>query len=305
MYEMMIIGGGPAGLCASVYAARKMLKTLLLSADIGGQINNTWGIENYLGYQFIEGPELISRFQSQVSQFPIEQKIGHKVAKLAKISEGLKATTENGAEYEAKTVVFATGKRSKKLGVPGEAELTGRGVSYCATCDGPLFGGQRVVIVGGGSSALSAALDMVKVAEHVAIVSLTPFTADPILTEQLKGIKNLTVYLLHQTQAILGKDRVEGMVIKDLQSNEEKRLDVAGVFVEIGLIPNSEAVKGLVQLNRWGEVPVSCACETTLPGLFAAGDVTGVVEKQIIIAAGEGAKAALQAHRYLQRGVEE
>ena len=301
MHDLMIVGGGPAGLAASVYAARKQLKTLLISADIGGQINTTLGIENYLGYQFIEGPELINKFQTQVSQFPIDQKIGEKISRLDKIDEGFEAILEIGDKYQAKAAIFATGKSPRKLNVPGEKELTGRGVTYCAICDGPVFAGQRVVVVGGGNSALEAALDMVKIAEHVDLVSLTPLTGDSILVERLATARNLSLFTEHQTEEIKGQDLVAGVLIKDLKSGEKKVLDVTGVFIEIGLVPNSGAAKGLVELNKWGEVPVTPACETTVPGLYAAGDVTDVPEKQIIVAAGEGAKAALQAHRYLQR----
>ncbi len=301
MHDLMIIGGGPAGLCASVYAARKQLKTLLLSIDIGGQINNTLGVENYLGYQFIEGPELIDKFQTQVSQFPVDQKIGDKISKLEKIKGGFEAVSEAGDRYRAKAVIFAAGKKPRKLNVPGETELAGRGVTYCAICDGPIFAGQRVAVIGGGNSAVEAALDMVKIAEHVDLVSQTPLTGDSVLIEQLSDAKNLSIFTENQTEKIEGKDLVEGILIRDLKSNKEKRLDVTGVFIEIGLVPNSDAVKGLVELNKWGEVPVNCTSQTTMPGLYAAGDVTDVPEKQIIIAAGEGAKAALQAHRYLQR----
>ena len=299
----MIIGAGPAGLAAAVYAARKRLNTLLVSADIGGQINNTWGIENYLGYQFIEGPELIGKFQTQVAQFPIDQKIGAKVERLVKTASGLEAVTEAGERYQARAVIFATGKRPRKLNVPGEKELTGRGVTYCAICDGPVFAGQRVVIVGGGNSGVGAALDMVKIAEHVDLVSLTPLTADDILIEQLTAAKNIAIFTEYQVEKIEGQNLVSAVWIKPRKDGQSQRLDVAGVFVEIGLEPNSQAVAGLVKLNKWREVPVTPANETSVPGLYAAGDVTDVPEKQIIIAAGEGAKAALQAHRYLQRRV--
>lgn len=301
MYDLIIIGGGPAGLCATVYAARKQLKTLLISGDIGGQINSTMGIENYLGYQFIEGPDLISKFQTQVNQFPVDQKIDTKVSRLEQIKGGFEATTEAGDKYQSKAVIFATGKKPRKLNVPGETELTGRGVTYCAICDGPIFGGQRVAVIGGGNSAIEATLDMIKIAEHVDLVSLTPVTADPVLANQLKGVKNLSTYIEYETEKIEGDSLVEGIVIKSLKNGEKKRLDVTGVFIEIGLVPNSDAVAGLLELTRQKEVPVSCLGETTVPGLYAAGDVTDVPEKQIIIAAGEGAKAMLQAHRYLQR----
>jgi alkyl hydroperoxide reductase subunit F len=301
MYDLMIIGGGPAGLAASVYAARKQLNTLLVSNDIGGQINTTWGIENYLGYQFIEGPELIGKFQTQVGQFPIDQKIGDKVRQLKKTSGGFEAITEVGDKYQSKAAVIATGKRPRKLNVPGETELTGRGVTYCAICDGPIFAGQKVAVVGGGNSALEAVLDMVKIAEHVNLISLTPLTGDQVLSNQLKDAKNLTVFLEHEIKEIKGQGLVDGIRIRGAKSGEEKELEVGGVFIEIGLVPNSDAVKGLVKLNQWGEIPVTPRNETPVPGLYAAGDVTDVPEKQIIVAAGEGAKAALQAHRYLQR----
>ena len=301
MHDLMIIGGGPAGLAASVYAARKQLKTLLISSDIGGQINTTWGIENYLGYQFIEGPELINKFQTQVGQFPIDQKIGDKVRQLRKTSGGFEAITEGDDKYRSKAAIIATGKIPRKLNVPGETELTGRGVTYCAICDGPIFAGQKVAVVGGGNSALEAVLDLLKIAEHVNLISLTPLTGDQVLSSQLKGAKNLTVFLEHETKEIKGQELVAGIRIRDAKSGEEKELEVGGVFIEIGLVPNSDAAKGLVKLNQWGEVTVTPRNETSVPGLYAAGDVTDVPEKQILVAAGEGAKAALQAHRYLQR----
>jgi alkyl hydroperoxide reductase subunit F len=301
MYDLTIIGGGPAGLAATIYAARKQLKTLLISVDIGGQLNTTMGIENYLGYQFIEGPELMDKFHTQVSQFPIEQKIGSKISSLEKIEDGFEAVSEEGDRYQSKAVIFAAGKRPRKLNVPGETEFTGRGVTYCAICDGPVFTGQMVAVVGGGNSALEAVLDMVKIAEYVYMVSLTPLTGDDILINKLADAKNLTILTEYQTEKIEGQGFVNGMLVKGLRSGESQRLGVTGVFIEIGLIPNSEPVSGIVELNKWGEVVVNGACETGIPGLYAAGDVTDVLEKQIVIAAGEGAKAALQAHHYLQR----
>lgn len=301
MYDLIIIGGGPAGLAAAVYAARKRLSTLLISDDIGGQVNWTMGIENYLGYQLVTGPELIAKFHEQVNQFPIDQKLGQKVSRVNKINGGFEVLSEQGEKFEGKAVLVATGKRPRKLNVPGETELIGRGVSYCAICDGPVFAGQRVAVIGGGNSALEAALDMVKIAEWVEMVSITPLTGDPILIEKLSDAKNLTVFLEHEVEKIHGSKLVEGITVKDMRTGESKELDVTGVFIEIGLVPNSEPVKGLVKLTEAGEIPVNCEDVTPIPGLFAAGDVTTVPEKQIVVAAGEGAKAALQAHRYLQR----
>jgi NADH-dependent peroxiredoxin subunit F len=301
MYEIIIVGGGPAGMAAAVYAARKQLSTLLIASDIGGQLLWTSGVENYLGYQFIEGADLITKFQQQVNQFPIDQKIGLKVVQIKKIDGGFEVITEAGDRFQGIVALLASGKRPRRLNVEGEIELTGRGVTYCAICDGPVFTGQKVAVIGGGNSAIEAALDMVKLAEHVDMVSVTPLTGDPIMIEKLADAKNLTIYTEYQTEKVLGKGLVEGIIIKDIKTGNLRQLDVAGVFIEIGLVPNSDMIKGLIKLNQNGEVPVNCSCETEIPGFYAAGDVTTVPEKQIVIAAGEGAKASLQAHRYLQR----
>jgi alkyl hydroperoxide reductase subunit F len=301
MYELIIVGGGPAGMTAAVYAARKQLNTLLISSDIGGQVMWTNSVENYMGYQFIEGDELIARFQKQVDQFPIDQKIGQKVTQIRKIDGGLEVVSEKGDAYQGKAVILASGKRPRRLNVAGEMELTGRVVTYCSICDGPEYAGQRVAVIGGGNSALEAVLDVVKVAEHVDMVSVTPLTGDPIMIDKLSDAHNLTIYTEQQTEKILGENTVSGIVIKDLKTGASKQLDVTGIFIEVGLVPNSDMAKDLLKLNQVGEVPININCETEVPGFFAAGDVTTAPEKQIIIAAGEGAKAALQAHRYLRR----
>jgi NADH-dependent peroxiredoxin subunit F len=301
MYELIIVGGGPAGMAAAVYAARKLLNTLLITSDIGGQVNWTNGVENYMGYQFIEGDDLISKFQKQVSQFPVDQKTGLKVSQIKKTSSGFEVITESGDKFEGKAVILASGKRPRRLNVEGEIELTGRGVTYCNICDAPDYTGQKVAVIGGGNSAIEAAMDLVKIAEHVDMVSFTPLTGDPILIKKLSEARNLTILTEQQTLKILGQGKVDGIVIKDLKKGTSQQLDVSGVFIEIGLVPNSDMVKDLVKLNQIGEVPVNASCETEIPGLFAAGDVTTVPEKQIVIAVGEGAKAALAAHRYWSR----
>lgn len=301
MYELIIIGAGPAGMTAAVYAARKKLNALLLSHDVGGQVLWTSGIENYMGYQFIEGSELMQKFQEQVKQFPLDMKIGGKVSHASPIDGGFEVKTDKGENYQALAAIIATGKRPRQLNVPGEEKLRSRGVTYCAICDGPLFAGENVAVIGGGNSALEAAADMVRIAEHVYLVSLTPLTGDQILIDKVRAAKNLTMFLEHEVLEIKGESRVEGIKIRDLKSKQEREIDVNGIFVEIGLIPNSDPFKGIVHLNRLGEIEVNCANETGVPGLFAAGDVTNVPEKQIVVGAGEGAKAALQAHRYLQR----
>jgi alkyl hydroperoxide reductase subunit F len=302
MYELAIVGGGPAALTAAVYAARKKLNIILIAKEIGGQPARTTGVENYMGYQYIEGPELMEKFAEQMKKFPITQKIGEAVQKVTLLdNKFFELQTDKYQVYQAKAVIFATGKRPRTLNVSGEGRLMGRGVTYCAICDGPLFEGMKVAIIGGGNSALEATNDMVKIAEHVYLVSITPLTADPILIERAKQAKNLTVYTEYQVQEVQGENMVEAIVIKPLKGEEKLRLEVSGIFVEIGLVPNSEPVKGLVNLNRLGEIEVDCSGRTNVPGLFAAGDVTNAPEKQIVVAAGEGAKAALEAHRYLQR----
>ncbi len=220
---------------------------------------------------------------------------------MAKIDKFFEVRTDNGQVYQARAVIFATGKRPRPLNVPGEDRLRARGVTYCAICDGPLFEGMKVAVVGWWNSALEATNDMIKIAEHVYLVSLTPLTADPILIDRAKQSGNLTIFTEHQVVEIQGEKQVEAMVIKPVKGEAKTSLEVGGVFVEIGLVPNSEPVKGLAQLNELGEVVVDAHCRTNVPGLFAAGDVTNVPEKQIVVAAGEGSKAALEAQRYLLR----
>jgi len=301
LYDLIIVGGGPAGMTAAVYAARKQLNALLLAKEIGGQVNWTLSIENYMGYQFIEGPELIKKFEDQVKQFPLEVKTGSAINGLTRRNGNFEVKSESGDSYQCKAAIVATGKRPRQLNVPGEEKLKGRGVTYCAICDGPLFSGMKVAIIGGGNSALEAADDMVKIAEHVYLVSLTQLTGDAVLVDRVKAAKNLTLFLEYEVMEITGEKMVAGIKIRDPKNKQEEKLDVSGIFIEIGLLPNSDLVKGVVSLNKVGEIEVNCGSETNMPGLFAAGDVTNVPEKQIVIAAGEGAKAALQAHRYLQR----
>jgi len=323
MHDLIIVGGGPAGLTAGVYAARKKIDVLLITQDLGGQVNWTFGIENYMGYQFVEGQELMAKFEQQVKQFPIEVQLDKTVSKVnalhpgepkpeanARGSEdsrldsanaGFSVLTQDGEEYLARSVIFAAGKRPRPLNVPGEQELRGKGVTYCAVCDGPLFSGEEVVVVGGGNSALETGVDMAKIASRVHLVSTTPLTGDPVLADRFRAATNTIIYLEHTVAAIDGMQRVERVRIRDLGTGQETVLHVAAVFVEIGLIPNSDAVGDLATLNAQGEIRVNCRNETNVPGLFAAGDVTDVPEKQIVIAAGEGAKAALRAHHYLQR----
>jgi NADH-dependent peroxiredoxin subunit F len=300
MHEVMIIGAGPAGMTAAVYAARKRLKTLLVSKDIGGQAIWASKIENYMGYQFVEGAELMRKFDDQVKLFPIDQMIGEEVTILAISDGGFQIQTAKGEIHKARTVILASGKHPRLLDVPGEARLRGRGVTYCATCDAPLFTQRSVAVVGGGNSALEAARDLVGIADHVYLISLTKITGEPLVFERLKSASNFTAFLESEVVEINGSNLVEGIEIRDRQSGRQSELRVGGVFVEIGRVPASELAKDMTGVNRFGEIEVNRNCETSVPGLFAAGDVTDVLDKQIVIAAAEGAKAALQAYRYLQ-----
>ena len=288
-YDLAIIGGGPAGLTAGIYAARKKVPALMLTGDIGGQMLWTSGIENYPGYNVIQGRELVEKFKAQVQQFPISVALGQKVTKI-------------GAEHFSRALLLSTGKRYKSLGVPGEKELIGKGVAFCATCDAPLFQDKVAAVVGGGNSALTSANDLLKYASKVYIVNIAPdMQGDAVLLEPLKKSDKVEFLMNTTVLAIHGKDKVESITLSNNTNNQQQTTNVAGVFVEIGLIPNSEPFHGFVDLNERGEIVVDCACRTSRPGVFAAGDVTTVPQKQIIIAAGEGAKAALSAFDWLMR----
>jgi alkyl hydroperoxide reductase subunit F len=302
MYDLIIVGAGPAGMTAAVYSARQKAQTLLLTKDVGGQVNWTLGVENYMGYQFIEGIELIAKFEEQVRKFPIDIKIGPGVKSLIRVhGGGFEVGDEKGTKYLGRTVIICSGKRPRMLGVPGEEKLRGKGVTYCSVCDGPLFGGVEVAVIGGGNSAMETAIDMSKIASRVHLVSLTPLTGDHVLREKVGEAVNVAVLTEHETTEIMGNGTVSAIRVKDLKGGEKKVLPVAGVFVEIGLIPNSDFVRDMLTLNELGEIMINCSCETGVPGLYAAGDVTSVPAKQIVVAAGEGAKAALQAHQFLQK----
>jgi alkyl hydroperoxide reductase subunit F len=299
LFDLLVIGGGPAGMTAVVYAARKKLNTLLVTQDLGGQVLWTRDIQNYMGYQFVTGPELMAKFEEQVRMFPVTVKY-EDVVKLEKMSDGsFNVRTAEGAEYQGKAVILASGKRPRRLNVPGETELTGMGVSYCATCDGPLFAGMSVAVVGSGNSALQAAIELANVAKQVYLVSREPYIADPIIIEMLEKYPNLEEIKEHESKEIIGKYSVEQYIIHPNGRPEQSReLSVQGVFVEVGLIPNSEFAD-LVERNEFGEVIVDCRARTNIEGLFAAGDVTDGPDKQIVIAAGDGSKAALVAYEYL------
>jgi len=298
LYDVVIIGAGPAGITASVYAARKKMKILVITEDIGGQAAWSGDIENYTGYQFITGPDLAAKFEEHMRKYDIELKESEKATGLGKKGNHIIVKTGKGA-YEGKTAIIASGKRSRELGVPGEKEFKNKGLTYCATCDGPLFSGKDVAVVGGGNSALDAALQLIKIANRIYLINITKaLTGDAVMREKIEKEKRVSVLNSAQVTAVLGDKMVSGIKIKSM--GQEKSLSVKGIFVEIGLIPNSEFAEG-PDKNERGEIKVNSYNETSVQAVFAAGDVTDVPEKQIIIAASEGAKAALSAFRYLAR----
>lgn len=298
IYDVLIIGGGPAGMTAAVYSLRKGLRTAMITYDIGGQMLETYSIENYMGFRFIEGSNLVNKFSSQIKQFELALEEGTFVNKIDKVGKTIFVSTDKGKVYKANSIIIAAGKSYRKLGVKGEAEFTGRGVSYCATCDVPLYKDKRVVVVGGGNSGVEAAIELAKISKYVTLIQKgNRLTADYILVEQFSKFGNKEVILNSEVVEIIGNDRVTGVKIKT--NGELKTLETDGIFVEIGLIPNSKFVEGLLNLNKYGEIIVDEYCRTGVEGIFAAGDITSVPEKQIIVAAGEGAKAALSAYRYL------
>jgi alkyl hydroperoxide reductase subunit F len=298
--DVCIVGAGPAGMTAAVYAARKKLSTAIVTRDIGGQVAWTLGIENYMGYQYITGRELVAKFEEQVRQYPVGVVVDRAMT-LRRDGDLFELATEGGRVVRARTVILASGKKPMQLGVPSEGRFIGRGLSYCSTCDGPLFAKMDVAVIGGGNSAVQAAIEMAAVASKVYIVSRNPWRADAVVVEKADQLANLEKRIGYDVLDVLGDKAVEGIRIKDRSTGTENFLAVRGIFVEIGLSPNTDFVKDLVTLNKSGEIVVDCQCETGIPGLYAAGDVTQVHEKQIVVAAGEGAKAALSAHEYLLR----
>ncbi|MFA5319985.1 MAG: FAD-dependent oxidoreductase [Candidatus Omnitrophota bacterium] len=294
--DLLIIGGGPAGVTAAIYAARKGLDFLMISRDIGGQAAWSAKIENYTGCQVVSGADLTTQFEEHLKKFNIRLRQPEAALSLAR--EGGKFVVRGEKDtYRALAVIAATGKRSRELGVPGEKEFLNRGLTYCAVCDGPLFAAKDVAVIGGGNSALDAALQMSRVASKVYVVDHSrEFSADKILQDRLRDPGNVEVLNNTYVRVIHGGRFVEGIRVS--RGGKETDIPVQGVFVEIGLVPNSDFAV-IAGRNEKREIRVNCANETDVPGLFAAGDVTDVPEKQIIIAAGEGAKAALSAAKYL------
>jgi alkyl hydroperoxide reductase subunit F len=285
---------------AAVYAARKLLKIAILTIDFGGQIRETWEVENYLGFQTVNAKDLADRFQEHVEGFHLPVSVGTAVRDVTKSGEVFTVTMEDRVKFLGKTVIYAAGERHRRLAVPGEKEFSGKGVTYCAICDAPLYKDKKVMIVGGGNSAFTTALDLSRGNADIVIVNLAEgWQADVIFQHRVREYQKMELLDSHEVIRIEGSNRVESAVVRSRSTGEERRFSVDGIFVEIGLLPNSDPVRNLVNLNERGEVIVDCVCRTNIPGFFAAGDVTTIPHKQIIISAGEGAKAALSAYDYL------
>ena len=299
-YDLLILGGGPAAMSAAVYAARKMMNLAIITKDFGGQVRETSEVENWLGFQSINAKDLADSFEEHVKGFDIPVSLGASITEVKREADAFKVRTDDGKIYSSRTLIIATGKRHRPLNVPGEKDLVGRGVAYCATCDAPFFKGKKVVVAGGGNSAFTTAVDLLKVGADVIVVNfIKGWQADEALQQRAKQTGKVSLLDYHQVVRIEGKDRVTGVVIKNRENEKEEKINANGVFVEIGLLPNNEPVKNLVELNEQGEVIVDCSCRTSIEGLFGAGDVTTVPHKQIVISAGEGAKAALSVYNYL------
>ena len=300
-YDLIIIGAGPAGITAGVYAARKQIDTLIITRDIGGQAMWSSGIENYLGYIYISGVELVQKFEEHLRTFDIKLDFA-RVTALSRANATFRVDTEDGRRFAAQSVIVGSGKSPRLLNVPGEKEFTGRGVTYCSTCDGPLFAGMDVAVVGGGNSGLDAVVQMMKICPKVYLIEVEDeLRADEIMREQARAAENVEILTGTAVKEIHGDAFVHSITATNVHSGEARVLDVKGVFVEIGLAPNTGFVKDVVRLNERGEIPVDCGARTSIPGLYAAGDATDVPQKQIICAAGDGAKAALGAYSYLVR----
>lgn len=300
-YDVLVIGGGPAGTSAAIYAARKGLRTGLLAEKLGGQINDTFGIENFISIKYTEGPTLAANIEEHLRSYDIDVIKLQKVRTLKK-ADLIEIELASGVILLSKTVIIATGARWRNINVPGEAEYKAKGVAYCPHCDGPLFKGKNVAVIGGGNSGVEAALDLAGLARHVTLLQASDkLTADEILQSRVYSKENITVITNAKTTEIFGSDKVQGLTYLDCLQNEQKKIAVDGIFIQIGLLPNTEWLQGTLGLNAFGEIVVDKYGATNIPGVFAAGDCTDCPYKQIIISMGAGANAALSAFDYLIR----
>ncbi|HWI80652.1 alkyl hydroperoxide reductase subunit F [Ramlibacter sp.] len=302
-FDVLIVGGGPAGAAAAVYAARKGIRTGIASERFGGQVLDTLGIENFVSVKETEGPKFALALEEHVRHYDVDIMNLQRAKALVPRDGMTEVQLESGASLKARTVIISTGARWRTVNVPGEQAYRNKGVAYCPHCDGPLFKGKRVAVIGGGNSGVEAAIDLAGIVDHVTLLEFdTRLRADAVLQRKLATLPNVTTVVNAQTTEITGDGhKVNGLVYQDRASGESRRVELAGVFVQIGLVPNTEWLRGTLELSRHGEIVVDARGATSLPGVFAAGDATTVPFKQIIIAAGDGAKAALAAFDHLIR----
>ena len=305
-FDVLIIGGGPAGAAAAVYAARKGIRTGVAAERFGGQVNDTLGIENYISVLETDGPKFAAALEAHTRAYNVDIMNLQRAEALIPASQPgglIEVKLANGGALKAKSVILSTGARWRNVNVPGEAEYKNKGVAYCPHCDGPLFKGKRVSVIGGGNSGVEAAIDLAGIVQHVTLVEFADqLKADAVLVNKLKSLPNVTIHVNAQTTEITGDgQKVNGLSYKDRATAEVHHVPLEGVFVQIGLVPNTEWLKGTLELSRFGEIVVDAKGHTSAPGVFAAGDCTTVPYKQIVIAAGEGAKAALSAFDHLIR----
>ena len=305
-FDVLIVGGGPAGAAAAVYAARKGIRTGLAAERLGGQVNDTLDIDNYISISHTEGPQFAAALERHVRDYEVDVMNLQRAKALrpAAAAGGLiEVEMDNGAVLKAKTVILSTGARWRNMNVPGEDQYRTKGVAYCPHCDGPLYKGKRVAVIGGGNSGVEAAIDLAGLVEHVTVFEFMPqMKADAVLQKKLASLPNVEVILNAQTTEVLGDgSKVTGLAYKDRATDEAKQVELAGIFVQIGLLPNTDWLKGAVELSKFGEIVIDAKGQTSAPGVFAAGDCTTVPYKQIVIAAGAGATAALSAFDHLIR----
>lgn len=305
-FEVLVVGGGPAGASAAIYSARKGIRTGIAAERFGGQVADTMGIENLISVPYTEGPKLVAAMEQHVKEYDVDIMNMQRAEKLIPASQTggyHEIRLENGASLKARSLVLSTGARWRHIGVPGEEEYRNKGVAYCPHCDGPLFKGKRVAVIGGGNSGVEAAIDLAGIVGHVTLLEFADdMKADDVLQKKLRSLKNVEILTSAQTTEITGEGgKVNGLTYKDRSSGEEHHVALEGVFVQIGLVPNTEWLKGDIELSKHGEIVIDERGETSIPGIFAAGDATTVPYKQIVISMGDGSKAALSAFDFLIR----
>jgi alkyl hydroperoxide reductase subunit F len=304
-FEVLVVGGGPAGAAAAIYAARKGIRTGVVAERFGGQVLDTMGIENFISIQHTEGPKLAAQLEQHVREYDVDIMNLQAATELIPAAEGglHEVKLASGATLKARTIILSTGARWRQMGVPGEEEYRNKGVAYCPHCDGPLYKGKRTAVIGGGNSGVEAAIDLAGIVSHVTLVEFdSQLRADAVLQNKLRSLPNVDIITSALSTEVLGDgEKVEALVYTDRLTGNSHRIDLEGIFVQIGLVPNTEWLKGPLQLSPRGEIEVDAHNATNIPGVFAAGDVTTVPYKQIIVAMGEGTKAALSAFDHIIR----